>query len=126
MQGIDEPRVLLVAALEAVHRPGHVGEILEVARALEVLAVHAGREAQHLGIGVLAHARDERGQPLDHVLEGAGAAVEAGHAHVEQETLRHQTIEEVAAHHAHGSSPSEKHFNSLMVRRPKAVSNQVG
>ena len=107
MQAIEQHRVLLVAAVETVDRPRHVGEVLQVSGALEILAVHAGRKAQDLRLGVLAEPGDQRGEALDDVLEHAVAAIEPIDPHVEQEAFGEQAVEKIAADDAHGEGSLE-------------------
>jgi hypothetical protein len=74
-----------LVAVEGVHCAGELREAFQIAAALEMLAVHRGREARHLGAILAAIAGDQIVETGDNLLEQAAAAVEAVDAGVDQQ-----------------------------------------
>jgi len=75
---------LAFRAVQATDAAKQVRKALQIARALELPAVHDGREAHHLGVR-FAIPRDQRRKPLHDVFIKRGAAIDPWRAHpVEQ------------------------------------------
>ena len=75
-----------LGAMQAADAAEQIGEALQIAGFLELAAVHDRRKAHDFGVG-FAMARDQRGEPLDHVLVERGPGVDAVGAHLVEQDL---------------------------------------
>jgi hypothetical protein len=89
-------------AVKAVNRAGELRKAFEIAAFFKQRAVHAGREAHHLGIVFIAIARNQVFEPGDDALELSAAAVKAVDAGVDQEPVLEEPVKKGLAFDAHG------------------------
>ena len=80
--------MLFFVAQEAVNRTHQVGERLDVIGAQIGVPAEQRGKAHHLGVQVTRRAGHQRLEGIDHALEHAAAAVQAGRAERNQQTRR--------------------------------------